>query len=141
MARASSPLSAYQAYADALEAGFIAAADFLNEQKIIWHRDVPYPPQIVALASTMAILGDVASTAAAKGETVNLVLVRRSREAVRIAGEPKRGGPAQRHAAHIRPLEADRPREAGDVVGEQFGRIDPGACRSRPLRADRARCR
>jgi hypothetical protein len=36
------PLPAYQAYADALEAGFIAAADFLNEQKIIWHRGVPY---------------------------------------------------------------------------------------------------
>lgn len=60
------PLSAYRAYADALEAGFIAAADFLNEQKIIWHKDVPYPPQIVALASTMAILGDKALTAAAK---------------------------------------------------------------------------
>jgi hypothetical protein len=35
------PLAAYQAHADALEIGFIAAADFLNEQKIIWHKDVP----------------------------------------------------------------------------------------------------
>ena len=60
------PLSAYKAYADALEVGFVAAADFLNEQKIIWHRDVPYPPQMVALASTIAILGDQALTAAAK---------------------------------------------------------------------------
>jgi hypothetical protein len=60
------PLAAYQAHAGALEAGFIAAADFLNEQKIIWHKDVPYPPQIVALASTIAILREEALTAAAK---------------------------------------------------------------------------
>src|SRR5208337_4774956 len=30
-------------------------------------------------------------------------------DALRIfAGEPKRSGPAQRHAAHVRPLDADR---------------------------------
>jgi hypothetical protein len=60
------PLSFYRKYADRLETGFVAAADFLNEQKIIWHKDVPYPPQIVALASTIAIVGDAALTAAAK---------------------------------------------------------------------------
>jgi hypothetical protein len=60
------PLTAYQTYADRVEKGFIEAAAFLNEQKIIWHRDVPYPPQIMALAATFAIMGKGAATAAAK---------------------------------------------------------------------------
>jgi hypothetical protein len=60
------PLDAYRAHADAVERGFVDAAAFLNEQKIIWHRDVPYPPQIVAVASVFAILGRDANTAAAK---------------------------------------------------------------------------
>ena len=49
-----------------VETGFVAAGGFLNELKIIWHKDVPYPPQIVALAATSAILGGQAETAAAK---------------------------------------------------------------------------
>lgn len=60
------PLEGYKAYNDAVEQGFINAGTFLNELKIIWHRDVPYPPLLVALASTSAILGDAADTAAAK---------------------------------------------------------------------------
>ncbi len=60
------PLEAYHAYADSLEKGFIEAASFLNEMKIIWHKDVPYPPLIVGLASIFAILGKQAQTAAAK---------------------------------------------------------------------------
>ncbi len=59
-------LDAYQAHADAVEGGFVAAGGFLNEQKIIWHKDVPYPPQIVGLASAFAILGKTAQTVAAK---------------------------------------------------------------------------
>lgn len=50
------PIEAYQKYADAVEAGFMEVARFLNEQKIIWGRDVPYPPQMVALAATFALL-------------------------------------------------------------------------------------
>lgn len=50
------PKDAYLKYADAVEAGFIEVAKFLNEQKIIWGRDVPYPPQMVALAATFALL-------------------------------------------------------------------------------------
>lgn len=50
------PIDAYRQYADAVEAGFIEVAKFLNEQKIIWGRDVPYPPQMVALAATFALL-------------------------------------------------------------------------------------
>lgn len=50
------PIEAYRKYADAVEAGFMEVARFLNEQKIIWGRDVPYPPQMVALAATFALL-------------------------------------------------------------------------------------
>jgi hypothetical protein len=50
------PLAAYQRYADAIEAGFLEVAKFLNEQKVLWGRDVPYPPQMVSLAATFALL-------------------------------------------------------------------------------------
>lgn len=60
------PLDAYRTYADAVQEGFVAAGGFLNEMKIVWHKDIPYPPQIVALAATSAILGPEAETAAAK---------------------------------------------------------------------------
>jgi hypothetical protein len=60
------PLAAYQKYSNAVEAGFIEAAGFLNELKIILSRDVPYPPQITALASTLSILGNEALSAAAR---------------------------------------------------------------------------
>lgn len=60
------PLDAYLKYADAVEAGFIEAGGFLNELKIIWHKDIPYPPMIVGLASVFAVLGRDAQTAAAK---------------------------------------------------------------------------
>lgn len=51
------PLSAHEAYRDAVENGFVEAGRFLNGLSIIWHKDVPYPPTIVALAATFAILG------------------------------------------------------------------------------------
>lgn len=60
------PLHAYKTYADAVETGFIEAGAFLNELKIIWHKDIPYPPLVVGLASAFAILGRTAQTAAAK---------------------------------------------------------------------------
>jgi hypothetical protein len=50
------PLDAYRRHADWVEAGFIEVARFLNEQKILWGRDIPYPPQMVALAATFALL-------------------------------------------------------------------------------------
>ncbi|WP_010543251.1 DUF262 domain-containing protein [Sphingomonas elodea] len=50
------PLSAYRKFADAVEAGFLEVARFLNEQKILWGHDVPYPPQMVSLAATFAVL-------------------------------------------------------------------------------------
>lgn len=51
------PFSSYTSTADAVTSGFRKAAAFLNDQKIIWHKDVPYPPQIVALASFFAAFG------------------------------------------------------------------------------------
>jgi hypothetical protein len=60
------PLAAYQRYADGLEKGFIEAAGFLNEQKIIWRKDVPYPPLMIGLAAIFAIMGGDARSAGAK---------------------------------------------------------------------------
>lgn len=60
------PLTAYRKHAAGVEAGFVEAGAFLNEQKIIWNRDIPYPPLVVGLASAFAILGKSAQTTAAK---------------------------------------------------------------------------
>jgi len=62
------PLISYKGHADAVEAGFIEAAAFFNGEKIIWYRDVPYPPLAVTLASVFAIMGQEAKTAAAKAK-------------------------------------------------------------------------
>ena len=60
------PLESYKKYADSVEQGFVQAAVFLNEQKIIGHKDVPYPPLLIGLACCFAVLGRDAQTAAAK---------------------------------------------------------------------------
>lgn len=60
------PLGAYTEYADNVEDGFIQAGAFLNERKIIWNKDIPYPPQVVGLAAVFASLGHKAETTAAK---------------------------------------------------------------------------
>lgn len=44
----------------------VVAFSFLNELKMIWHKDIPYPPLIVALASVFAELGQKAQNAAVK---------------------------------------------------------------------------
>ncbi|MCC7316605.1 MAG: DUF262 domain-containing protein [Planctomycetes bacterium] len=60
------PLSAYRKFTPAVEAGFVDAAAFLNEQKIIAPRDVPYPSQVVALAAVLAVSGKQAQSIPAK---------------------------------------------------------------------------
>jgi hypothetical protein len=60
------PLDSYKKWANSVERGFIEAGGFLNELKIIWHRDIPYPPLIVGLASVFAIVGQSAQNASAK---------------------------------------------------------------------------
>lgn len=62
------PLDAYRAYADAVETGFVETARFLNAHKIIWVKDIPYPPLLVALASVFAMMGRDAQTARAEGQ-------------------------------------------------------------------------
>ena len=56
----------YLTFADKVEKGFVEAGSFLNEQKILWGSDVPYPPQVVALAALFAILGAKAQNAASR---------------------------------------------------------------------------
>lgn len=60
------PLDAYRTHADDVEQGFVSAAKFLNAQKIIGRKDVPYPPTVIVLASVFAIMGNAAQTAAAR---------------------------------------------------------------------------
>lgn len=51
------PRRAYERHAPAVEAGFVEAGRFLMDQKILFGRDLPYPPQVVALAAFFAIAG------------------------------------------------------------------------------------
>lgn len=60
------PLTAFQKYADPVERGFVSAAKFLNDQKFLGEKDIPYPSQVVALAATFAALGDDAKTIPAR---------------------------------------------------------------------------
>lgn len=60
------PLAAFKKWAPEVEEGFVQAGGFLNELKIVWHKDVPYPPLVVGLAAVFAILGKGGQTAAAK---------------------------------------------------------------------------
>lgn len=60
------PLEGYRKHADTIERGFVAAADFLSELKVIAPRDLPYPPQLVTLAATLGILGKESQPAPAR---------------------------------------------------------------------------
>jgi hypothetical protein len=52
------PLSAYQAYADRVEKGYITAAKFLHGLKIFRARDLPYQTQLVPLSAILAEVGN-----------------------------------------------------------------------------------
>lgn len=60
------PLEGYRAHADAVEAGFMQAKRFLSARKIIWHKDVPYPSQLITLAAVFARLPEKERTARAE---------------------------------------------------------------------------
>jgi hypothetical protein len=49
------PVEAYQKHAPRVEKGFIEASKFLTHQGIFLRRDLPYPPQMVALAAFFAL--------------------------------------------------------------------------------------
>ena len=50
------PLTSFQKFAPSVEDGFVSAAAFLNEQRFLGSRDVPYRTQVVALAAILATL-------------------------------------------------------------------------------------
>jgi hypothetical protein len=60
------PLASYKDFADDVQEGFVRAAGVLNELKIIWHKDIPYPPLLVTIAATHAAMGGSSLNAAAK---------------------------------------------------------------------------
>lgn len=64
------PLTAYKQYTKCIEQGFVDAAAFLSELKIMSPKDLPYASQIVTLASVYALLGHDAHNAAAKKKLV-----------------------------------------------------------------------
>ena len=52
------PLEAYRRHADAVEKGFRRADEFLNGRRVLREGDVPYPPQVTALAAFFAARND-----------------------------------------------------------------------------------
>lgn len=62
------PLSKFKEYAPSVEKGFVSAAAFLNEQKFISHRDIPYNTQVIALAAVLTALGSKADSVPARNK-------------------------------------------------------------------------
>lgn len=60
------PLSMFEHYAPDVELGFVSAAAFLNQQKFISHRDIPYNTQVIALAAIFTALGKKADSVPAR---------------------------------------------------------------------------
>jgi len=50
------PLKAYIGYADQVQRGFIEASKFVNQDMVLRHKELPYPPQLVTLATVFAAL-------------------------------------------------------------------------------------
>lgn len=59
-------LADYEAVADDVIKGFIAAAGFLVQHKIFQRRDIPYSTQLIPLATILAALGDYADRDSAR---------------------------------------------------------------------------
>ena len=62
------PLDAYGAYADRVQAGYVAASKFLHGQRLFRARDLPYQGQLVPLAAILAELGPRWENATVKGQ-------------------------------------------------------------------------
>lgn len=62
------PLQAYIGYADRVQRGFVEASKFVNQDMVLRHKELPYPPQLVTLATVFAALegSTVAEPAKAK---------------------------------------------------------------------------
>lgn len=50
------PLQAYIGYADRVQRGFVTASKFVNQDMVLRHKELPYPPQLVTLATVFAAL-------------------------------------------------------------------------------------
>ena len=50
------PLQAYIGYADRVQRGFVEASKFVNQDMVLRHKELPYPPQLVTLATVFAAL-------------------------------------------------------------------------------------
>lgn len=57
------PLSAYQQYGDVVEQGFREAAKFVGEHRILHDSELPYFPQLVALAALFALSPEASQNA------------------------------------------------------------------------------
>ncbi|WP_426147987.1 GmrSD restriction endonuclease domain-containing protein [Polaromonas sp. DSR2-3-2] len=62
------PLQSYIGYADRVQRGFIAASKFVNQDMVLRHRELPYPPQLVTLATVFAALEGVTVAEPAKAK-------------------------------------------------------------------------
>ena len=56
----------YEDWADRAESGWLKTAQFLHEEKIFSHRDLPYRSQLIPLAAILAHLGQDADSARAR---------------------------------------------------------------------------
>ena len=62
------PLEAYQAYADRVQAGYVAASKFLHGQRLFRAVDLPYQGQLVPLAAVLTELGSRWENATVKAQ-------------------------------------------------------------------------
>lgn len=62
------PLAEYRHHSGPIEEGYGQSKRFLSARKIIWHRDVPYPSQLITLAAVFSRLPAKERTAAASAK-------------------------------------------------------------------------
>ena len=113
------PLKGYEAHANAVTNGMIEAGVFLNEQKIIWHKDIPYPPMIVGLAAIFAILGPEAKTVPAKEKITRWYWSVTLGELLGSSTETRLARDVTELEDWIRGVSEDRPRALDEAVFQQ----------------------
>ncbi|MFN6016879.1 MAG: DUF262 domain-containing protein [Verrucomicrobiota bacterium] len=112
------PLESYIANADSVESGYIDAADFINELKIILPRDVPYPPQITALATAISILDNNFHNVSARDKLAQWFWAIALGEQYGSSTETKLARDVPELVAWIRD-QGNRPRSVEDAIFQQ----------------------
>ena len=115
------PLEAYRKHAERVEEGFRSAGRFLTEQRILWVKDIPYPAQLVAIASVHAALGAAADTQSAQKKIETWFW--------RVALSEDYGSSTESKLARdfpdlVRWIEDDLKPERLDLLGFNAGRLD-----------------